>query len=110
MPWQLKTPYSGGDLDKSGVYDQVKIMRFNWRLVPKPSISLTLQYGTTKEGFWCPGVNPVDKPSTVYIKEDEYTEFMAHPTKDSEHTYDAVKRGVYEWLAKKGHVDAGSLT
>lgn len=109
MPWQLTTPYSGGDLDSSGVYNQVKVLRLNWRVSPKPSVSLDLEYGTTVDDVWIPGLAPVGKPTVVYIDGDDYVSFMTHVSNDAELTYGAVKRGVYEWLSAQGHVDAGSI-
>lgn len=109
MPWQLTTPYSGGDLDTTGVYNQVKVLRLNWRVFPKASVSLDLQYGTTVDDAWIPGLTPQGKPGTVYIDGDDYAGFMAHVSNDGELTYDAVKRGVYEWLNANGHLDAGSI-
>lgn len=109
MPWQLTTPYSGGDLDTTGVYNQVKVMRLNWRTHPKASVSLDLQYGTTVDDVWTPGMNPQGKPMQVYIDGDDYVDFMTHVSNDGELTYGAVKRGVYEWLSAKGHLDPGSI-
>lgn len=108
MPWNLTTPYDGGTLDPTGVYDQVKIIGLHWRSWPKESVCLTVQYGTTVEGKWVPGTNPAGRPTRVYIDGEDYPAFISHES-DCKATYEAAKRGAYEWLFAKGYIDAGSL-
>ena len=66
MAWVLTTPYSGGDLDPVGVYTHVKIRRMVWDDA-RGVIQISLEYGTTVDGKWVPGMMPVGKASFVEI-------------------------------------------
>lgn len=110
MPWQLTTPYSGGDLDPSGVYNQVKIRVQSWD-DRRNMMAVELEYGTTSaEGKWVAGIVPASKPTYVPITGQDYVDLATNSTPNvGEKTYDAVKRGLYEYLSIKGLLDPGSI-
>ena len=109
MPWQLTTPYSGGDLDPTGVYNQVKIVDFSWRTRRTTEVSIMLEYGTTVEDEWIRGMVPADKPQSVTIRDAAYDALIAHVSNDGELTYASVKRGMYEQLSADDKLDPGSI-
>lgn len=108
MPWQLDASYNIGDLD-TVLHDQVKIVRMTWD-DRSQSISVVLEYGTTNDGKWIVGLPPVGKSRNVNITGDDYINFTQnHMSQNGELTYNAVKRGLYEWLSDNGYLDAGSV-
>lgn len=109
MPWQLTTPVDTGDLDPNGPYAQVKIMKFTHDSRIQ-RIHIALEYGNTVDDEWVPGKQPSSRPSSVVITGDDYISFVStHTTEDDELTYNATKRGLYEWLLANGHIEAGSI-
>jgi hypothetical protein len=109
MPWTLTTPIDVGDLDSQN-YGEVKIVRQAHDSVRR-MIAVDLEYGNTIGGKWAAGLPLRSKPSSVTIAGDEYTSLVegAQP-QQGEATYDAVKRGLYAFLASKGVIGPGSLT
>lgn len=109
MPWQLTTPVDAGDLDPNGPYAQVKIMKFTHDARIQ-RIHITLEYGNTVDSEWAPGRQPYDKLNSVVISGDDYISFVStHMSNDDELTYNATKRGLYEWLLANGHIAPGSI-
>ena len=101
MPIQLTTPLDAGDID-SGTYDHVMIMRqiHNNR---RKRVVLSLEYGTIDNQEWIGGpAAPTDDstyPPAVVISGQDYTDLVStHEPNQGEKTYDAVKRGLYQWL------------
>jgi hypothetical protein len=108
MPWQLTTPVNVGDLDEAN-YDQVKITKMVHDARRK-MIRVTLEYGRTVDDVWVPGKRPAGKTTSVLIKGDDYTTLVTTSvTETDELTYDATKRGLYDWLSANGVIDAGSV-
>lgn len=130
MPWQLTTPYTGGTLDPTGTYDQVKVEHMQWRAT-QGLIIVELQYGTTVDGVWTQGLTPVGKPSSAMLEGQKYIDLITaaaprtalidpvDPTYAKvdvggtpvwvELTYEAVKRGLYEYLATESVIDPGNV-
>jgi len=110
MPWTLTTPVAVGDLDPSGPYLQVRIVRQAHDSV-RSIIAIDLEYGNTVEGQWVPGLPVRSKPSSVMIQGSDYESLTTDSMPEvDESTYDAVKRGLYAHLAIKGIIGAGTLT
>jgi hypothetical protein len=110
MPWTLTTPVAVGDLDPAGPYTQVKIVRQAHDSV-RGMIAVDLEYGNTVNDEWKPGLPIRSKPTNIIIQGEEYTALVtdSEPETD-EKTYDAVKRGLYEFLATKNMIGPGTLT
>jgi len=109
MPWQLTTAYSGGDLDPTGTYDQVKIRQQTWD-DRRNSMSVELEYGTTDAGAWKKGLNPAGKPTFVMIEGQDFVDLVTNATPQAgESVYQAVKRTLYEYLSTAGELDPGSI-
>ena len=107
MPWQLKTPIDVGGLD-SNDYDQIRITRLTHDSV-RSMILVDLEYGRTVDGEWVPGHTPKDTATGVVITGDDYAAVASHVSNDGERTYEAVRRGLYEWLSASGHIAPGSV-
>lgn len=107
MPWQLTTPVDVGDLDVEP-YDQIRIVRMMHDSVNQ-LVVVTLEYGRTVDGAWVRGVRPAGLELSPVIEGSSYQSLVTHASNDGEPTYEAVKRGLYEWLAIKGHVGAGEV-
>lgn len=109
MPWQLTTPVTVGALD-SASYDQIRITRMTHDSV-RAFIQFDIEYGRTVDSVWTPGLAPRDKQTSFFLQGQEYTDLVttAEPVDANEKTYDAVKRGLYEWLNTNGHIAAGSV-
>ncbi len=108
MSWQLTTPYTGGTLDASGVYDHVQIMMVRWDH-RRQSVTVILEYGTISGSDWVPGLSPADKPTSYTFSGTDYTELKSHVTNVDELTHDAVERGICEWLSTNGKLDPGLI-
>jgi len=109
MPWQLTTPVAVGDLDPNGPYNQISIMR-QLHDRRRQMIHLELEYGNTVTDNWVPGMTPTGKETSVSIQGEDYTTLVTtHASNDGELTYDAAKRGLFEYLLAKGIIDAGSI-
>lgn len=109
MPWELTTPVQTGDLDPNGPYEQIKIMKM---LYDNRSglIDVILEYGNTVDNEWVKGQQPVGLESHVTITGDDYVALSTtHASNDSELTYDAMKRALYELLNTNGNIAAGSI-
>jgi len=71
-------------------------------------IQLDLQYGTTVSGEWIADLQPANLPITAFIGGDDYNTLVTTAmTNDSELTYAAVKRCLYEWLYDNGFIASG---
>ena len=109
MPWTLTTPISAGDLDTTP-YAEVRIVRQAHDSVRRV-IVLDLEYGNTVGGSWVPGIQPRSKPCSVYIQGDDYTTLTENSLpEEDEKTYDAVKRGLYNFLHTKAFIGDGTLS
>lgn len=109
MPWTLTTPVSAGDLDTTS-YAEVRIVRQAHDSVRR-MIVLDLEYGNTVDGTWVPGIQPRSKPCSIYVQGDDYmTLTVSSMPEEDEKTYDAVKRGLYAYLASKGLIGPGTLS
>lgn len=109
MAWQLTTPVAVGDLDPNGPYAEVKIVRQAHDSVRKV-IAVDLEYGNTVANVWTPGLPVRSKPQSVIIQGTEYTDLVANSEPEAEETtYDAVKRGLYAYLASKNLIGPGAL-
>lgn len=109
MPWLLTTPYDGGDLDSARTYNQVKIRMQGWD-DRRNMMSVELEYGSTVDGAWVAGLVPEGKPTYVPIEGQDYVDLATNSQPQAgEATYQAVKRGLYEYLATNGHLDPGAV-
>ena len=109
MPWQLTTPYSGGDLDTVHAYTQVKIVGQQWSDRRK-QLFIELEYGATINGAWEAGMTPLGKSTGVVVEGADYTDLVTNSLAQAgERTYDAMARGLYTYLAGKGLLDAGAI-
>lgn len=109
MPWQLTTPLNAGDLDTTQAYDQVEIQGLNWD-GKRAMMGLPLEWGTTVDGDWKSGITPRGKESFVQIEGQTYLDLLANSMPQAgETTYQAVKRGLYEYLATAGVIGPGSV-
>ena len=71
---------------------------------------MSLEYGNTVDEVWVQGKQPDGLESHVVISGDDYvTLTTTHTSEDGELTYDATKRGLYEWLFTNAKVAAGSI-
>jgi len=110
MPWTLTTPIAVGDLDPSGSYGEVRIVEQIHRSVDRV-IHVMLEYGNTVTGEWKKGLDPVGKTLGVDISGQDYLDLVEDSMPDTgETTYEAVKRGLYEYLADKSLIGPGTLT
>jgi len=110
MPWTLTAPITVGDLDANGPYTQVKIVHQNHDSV-NGKITLFLEYGKTAQDAWVPGIPVKSKELVVSIEGADYVSLVTGSEPEvNEKTYDAVKRGLYEYLADKSIIGAGVLT
>jgi hypothetical protein len=109
MPWQLTTVIDTGDLDTTS-YGEVKIVRQIHDSI-RGMVSIDLEYGNTVQGAWVPGLSLHSKPSSVFIDGTDYLALItdSEPEQD-EKTYDAVKRGLYEFLASKNYIGPGHIS
>ena len=109
MPWQLTTSVGTGDLDANGPYTQVKIVRQLHDSVQR-FIAVDLEYGNTVGGNWVPGIRLTSKVLSAIISGTPYDTLTttSEPEVD-EKTYDAVKRGLYEYLNDNGIIAAGAI-
>lgn len=108
MPWKLTTPVATGGLDAND-YDKIRIVSMRHDSI-SGEIILKLEYGYESGGNWVGGPTPVGKDSEIWIFDSDYTTLITtHATNDAELTYNASKRGLYEWLNTNGHIDAGSI-
>jgi hypothetical protein len=106
MSWQLSTPLDPGDFSL-GTYDEVRIVRQHHDSV-RSFITLDLEYGTTVSGEWITDIQPASKQNNVFISDNAYTDLVTNAvTNDGETTYDAVKRGLYEWLYTNNFIASG---
>ena len=110
MPWELDTPVTTGGLDLSGPYDQIMIIR-QGHDARRRWITLEMEYGNTLSGVWVPGVaNPIGAEVSCVILDDDYSTLInTHTTNDGELTYNAVKRGLYEYLSASGIIPSGTM-
>ena len=109
MPWQLATPIAVGDLDPNGPYTQVRIVRQAHDSIRK-LVVVDLEYGNLVDGVWTSGLRVRSRPKTIYIQGTEYAALVANSNPaNGEGTYDAVKRGLYEFLASKNLIGPGTL-
>ena len=110
MPWTLTTPVAVGDLDPSGPYTEVRIVRQSHDSVRR-AIIVHLEYGNTVDGVWKSGIPARDRPASVIINSADYDELVADSEPVAgEKTYGAVKRGLYEYLLEKNVIGPGTLT
>lgn len=107
MPWQLSTPVDVGALDTNN-YNQVNITRFTHD-TRRNMMILQLEYGRTVDGEWITGYAPAGKETSITIQGQDYLDIVTHVSLPDELTYDAVKRGLYDWLSTNGKIDAGSV-
>lgn len=109
MAWQLTTSVTVGDLDPNGPYQKVRIVRQGHDSV-RSMIAIDLEYGNVVNNVWIPGLPVRSKPRSVIIQGEDYTTLVATsaPLPD-EATYDAVKRGLYTFLASKNFIGPGTL-
>ena len=98
-----------GALD-TGNYDQIRIVRLNHDSV-RGFISLQIEYGRTINSVWTPGFAPAGKQTNFHIDGQAYTDLVtdSEPLDANEKTYDAVRRGLFEWLSANNHIAAGSI-
>jgi len=108
MPWQLTTPVDVGSLDVAN-YDQLKIVRMTHVASGAQRVEVQIEYGRTVDNQWVRGMDPVGKTTYFIISGADYDNLVTHISNDSELTYEAVKRGLYEWLSANGHIDAGAI-
>jgi hypothetical protein len=95
-------------LDTSS-YAEVKIVRQSHDSVRKV-IVVDLEYGNTVDGVWKAGIQPRSKIGSASVQGTDYNALVANSTPEtSEKTYDAVKRGLYEFLLSKNVIGAGTL-
>ena len=108
MPWQLTTPVTVGGLDAAS-YDQIRITRMVHDSV-RAFIQFDIEYGRTVNDVWTPGYAPKDKLTTFFLQGQEYVDLVTDAEPEAEEkTYDAVKRGLYEWLNANNHIAAGTV-
>jgi len=109
MPLTLTTPVSSGDLDpNASSYGKIKVIDFQARTVgPRKSLRFYVQLGNEDgEGNWIPGIS---RPKEFSLDSDAFAALAAsHTANSGELTYDAVARGLYEWLISEGHY-AGTI-
>jgi len=108
MPWQLTTAIDTGDLD-TAPYGEVKIIRQAHDSV-RQVIAIDLEYGNTDQSIWKPGLQPKSRFTSVFIQGSDYTALIGESVpEEGETTYDAVKRGLYEFLAEKNFIGPGHI-
>ncbi len=111
MPISLTTALNTGDID-SAVYDHVLIAHQSHDAIRK-MITLVLEYGTIVDNTWAPGeASPAggsEFPSSLTLSGAEYLSIISHASNDGELTYNAVKRGLYEYLQSNYIKLAGSI-
>lgn len=110
MTWQLTHPVAVGDLDPNGPYVEVKIVRQAHDSVRK-IIAVDLEYGNTIAGVWTPGLPVRSRPQAVVIQGTDYETLVENSGPQAEETtYEAVKRGLYSFLATSSFIGPGALT
>ena len=110
MPWALTSPVTVGDLDPNGPYSQVKLVNQAHDSV-NGIIALYLEYGNTTGGVWVPGIPVRTQQSAVTIEGADYVALTEGSTAlPGELTYQAVKRGLYAYLAAHSIIGPGVLT
>jgi hypothetical protein len=110
MPWTLTTPIPTGDLDPTGPYTQVRIVRQLHDSL-RSIIGVDLEYGNTINAAWVPGLPVRSRPMNVTVQGTEYSDLIANSMpEEDESTYEAVKRGLYEFLAARNVIGPGTLT
>ena len=111
MPIQLTTQLNSGDMSVD-VYDHVKIMR-QTHDARRSHIILDLDYGTITDGEFISGsVAPYSDnlPNSVVISGTDYIVMVTtHVSNTDEVTYEAVKRGLYEYLQANYPSLAGTI-
>jgi hypothetical protein len=108
MPWLLTTPLDVGDMDEAD-YTHVRIIHQTHDSV-RAFIQLGLEYGRVVNNAWVPGTTPKGKPSSCFIIGADYDTLTTASTPElNELTYDAVKRGLYQYLVTKEVIGAGTL-
>lgn len=124
MPVQLTTPIVAGGLDATtDEYAALKIIKFEMDL-NRGSILLTCEYGNTVSNVWTPAglsdrfryVQIINHPAVGVEGEEGYvpaspdfTDLMAiSEPEEGETTYQAVRRGIYQYLIDKG-IALGSI-
>jgi len=111
MPIQMTTPLDAGDMSPD-VYDYIKITR-QVHDARRLNIMLDLEYGTVIDGLFIAGsVSPSGEtyPTHVTISDADYiTMVTTHISNDGELTYEAVKRGLYEYLQTNYPALAGTV-
>ena len=109
MAWQLTTPVVVGDLDPNGPYTQVKIL-YQVHDGRRNQIRVDFEYGNTVEDSWVAGITPSGKEGSCTIEGEDYLTLVStHSPNEGELTYDAVKRGLYEYLVQKGIISSGTV-
>lgn len=106
MPLTLTTPVSTGDLDPAAAsYAKIKVTEFSadlWRGLMVFHVS----YGNVVDDVW---VGSHFGRREFKISGQEFLDLITtHATLDDELTYDAVARGLYQWLIDNGHY-AGTI-
>ena len=110
MSWILTTPVAVGDLDPNGPYTEVKITHQAHDSV-RGIIAINFEYGNTVGGEWKPGISIRGKATSVVIQDEDYNTLVADSMPETnEKTYDAVKRGLYAYLAYKNIIGPGALS
>ena len=109
MPWQLTTPVDVGNLDVAD-YNQIKIVRMVHATQSPERIEVQIEYGRTVNNVWTRGMDPVGKQTYFIIEGQAYQDLVTtHVPNAQEKTYEAVKRGLYEWLNDNDHIADGSV-
>jgi hypothetical protein len=107
MPLNLTTVVSAGDLDPNASnYSKIKVIDI--RISPgSKRLEFSVQMGNTGEGgVWVPGIASL---ATFRLTAAEFDAAKTHVSNDGELTYDAMARGIYEWLVSGGHY-AGTVS
>jgi len=103
MPLSLTTPISAGDLDPGvASYAQVRVTGFEYR---RRLLRFRTEVGNTVDAAWVRGKGR----RTFTVDGAAFDTLVStHSTLADELTYDAVERGLYEWLISEGHY-AGTI-
>lgn len=110
MPWTLTIPISTGELDAAGPYTQVRIVRQLHDSL-RSVIGIDLEYGNTVNNVWVSGLPVRSRPMSVMVQGNEYDTLVEESMpEEGESTYDAVRRGLYAFLAAKNVIGDGALS